>query len=221
MRLSWYHAIGQLHPPQIPSSSCQPHHQPLAAVVPESDDSYSELALPRKYARIHAANTATHRKKPTTERSHGKIGATRMVRVSPALQRYLEEADLQRDRRVEAIEVPHTHKWGSEADMVPLVKAIMGVASESTDRAFVVCGRSNDTVPTAQGQVPSDDHCADIVCLYPHATTPETIEEWLRTDLERLIGEKASSISSQQARRPTPRRRRRRWGAQGIRAPGQ
>ncbi|SDA02808.1 BZ3500_MvSof-1268-A1-R1_Chr11-1g03168 [Microbotryum saponariae] len=175
--------------------------QPLSAVAPETDD--SGLALPRKYARMRAANTTTNRKKPTTERVHGETGGTRMVRDSPALQRYLEEADLQRDRRVEAIEVPDTHKWGSEADMVPLVKAIMGVASESTDRAFVVCGRSSDTVPTAQGQVPSDDHCADIVCLYPHATTPETIEEWLRTDLERLIGEKRrrSRVSKPDGRR--------------------
>ncbi|KDE02263.1 hypothetical protein MVLG_07171, partial [Microbotryum lychnidis-dioicae p1A1 Lamole] len=44
------------------------------------------------------------------------------------------------------------------------------------------CGSSNAIVPTSAEQVRSKDHCADVVLLFPGASTPGKVRSWERVD---------------------------------------
>ncbi|SGY80952.1 BQ5605_C009g05418 [Microbotryum silenes-dioicae] len=50
--------------------------------------------------------------------------------------------------------------------------------ASASDRDLVARGGSNAIVPTSSGQVGSNDHCADVVPLFPHVNTPKKVEAW-------------------------------------------
>ncbi|SGY15235.1 BQ5605_C013g07296 [Microbotryum silenes-dioicae] len=141
--------------------------------------------VPVKFVKMAALNTATNLATATDQRIKAEVQGR--VESWKALQAYLEEADSVIDPQVEAIRWPTEVKgahWGTEKGMGTFVKRITEQIKEEAeiDRCLVVCGSSNAIVPTSAGQVRSKDHCADVVLLFPGASTPGKVRSWERVD---------------------------------------